>query len=113
MSSYEHPVKNAEAVAVYDTEQKKLVLLFASRSQCGQYLFPNQPRELAANKVKQAVAGKFKNKKNIFGVELAFREVSQKYNSLLQGSEIVILDPQFDSTIYRQNKSSKAIKIAY
>lgn len=78
-------------VAVYDVDDKKLVLLFCSTRKANLYIFENN----IWNKAKLYDTKKLKNSKNRFKRTICFRTATSNQLKLLGDFDYLILDIRF------------------
>lgn len=83
-------------VAVYDIEQKKLILLFQTFRTCSQYLFCQNTYPISA-----LINRKHVNENNFFKKKLAFRYANDKQKEMLNEGEYQILDMEYDRPDWR------------
>jgi hypothetical protein len=80
----------ATPIAVYDTEQKKCVLVFRTVKSASVYL------DVPKSTVLTHAQKKIKTATNFFAKELAFRCASDTQKELLKGKDYVCLDESFN-----------------
>lgn len=85
------------SIAVYDVEEKKLVLLFYSKSFGGKYLYGRGRRgaDCIHNIFKRKDLKSRKCNKNIFNKTLAFRACNEEQRLLLGENYVVVLDERY------------------
>lgn len=80
-------------IAIYCTEQKRCVMIFASMTRTDKYVFA--PLKYSPSRSRYLVQNKGKTNKNVFGKMLAFRYANVEQKEILGEDGIVILDEAF------------------
>ena len=92
-------------IAVYDTEKKKLILLFQNSRLCTQYTF-----NLDHYGISNLIRGKYVNKTNIFGKKLTFRYCTEEQRKVLLDSDYLIVDMDYDRPDFKYKPSLGNVK---
>lgn len=97
-------LKNCKTpISVFDTIEKKLVLIFESKYLCAKYL------EVDHGKIDYAYRSKKIIEKNLFGIPLAIRYSSKQHVDLLENNEFKVLDDRFtiDGFVVKKELSAR------
>jgi hypothetical protein len=103
----------ATKIAVYDTAQKKPVLLFESLSLCAKYMFSHKilKRNDLSNyiaKIKSCCQKKKNEDGNLFAKMLTYRMIMEgELKEILGDRQCVILDEDFRSEVQELKRSSR------
>ncbi len=76
-------------VSVYDTLQKKLVLIVSSKSQCARYL------NISNYDLNRAIVKKKVLEQTVFNTPLAIRVSPKEHREIVMGNTFVVLDNRF------------------
>ncbi len=82
------------SVCVYDTIDKKLVLIFESIFLCAKYL------DIKYHTISNSIKSKKRIEKNIFSIPIALRVASREQKDLLLSGQYLILDIRFTNDEY-------------
>lgn len=98
--------EESQAVAVYDTEKKKCVLIFSSNNKTDKYVFDIM--QYRTSRTRYLVMAKGKTSNNFFKRSLAFRPASPEQRILVKDCDVYILDDSY----LRKEQSMKANQLS-
>lgn len=98
------------AVAVYDTDKKKLILLFKSKQLCAKNCFDQTKQKLSNSvaDINNRIRHKTINSNNKLNRNITFRTANDEQKAMLNDSDYIILD----ETITINQKEFKGSKIS-